>query len=254
MVKLTLEEFEDLNYDELQCIFAETGADRELDFLWEDAVEVLYELDDIYPQLQREKMIRKFIVGDIHGCYDLFYEKLKEINFDFDNDIMYSVGDLVDRGPDSMKCLKLIKKPWFHAVCGNHEDMMIKALLYDDNVRLWLYNGGQWHLDEDRGELIELAKLAEELPYSITLEHENIGICHAEPPKDWNDARNPNEYQKQSMIWGRTVVYAYNEPNILNIGRTFHGHTITDSIKYRGNTNFIDTGAYSTGNLTCVEV
>lgn len=38
---------------------------------------------------------------------------------------MLSVGDLVDRGPDSIGCLKLLEAPWFHAVMGNHEQLLL---------------------------------------------------------------------------------------------------------------------------------
>lgn len=40
---LTLEEYENKFYDDLVCHFAETGADRELDFDWDTAVERLYD-------------------------------------------------------------------------------------------------------------------------------------------------------------------------------------------------------------------
>lgn len=56
---------------------------------------------------------RDFVVGDLHGCFKEFVEKLKEINFDYSTDRMFSVGDLIDRGEDSIKCLRLIKTPWF---------------------------------------------------------------------------------------------------------------------------------------------
>lgn len=36
-----------------------------------------------------------FVVGDIHGCYDLLMRQLKQINFDFNNDLLVSVGDMV---------------------------------------------------------------------------------------------------------------------------------------------------------------
>lgn len=199
-------------------------------------------------------MTRKFIVGDIHGCWDLFQDMLVEIDFDKTQDMMYSVGDLVDRGPDSMKCLKLIKEPWFRAVRGNHEDFMIGSVLRGERTQLWIMNGGGWHLDEDPEELKELVLLADELPLSITLTHENIGICHAEPPtRDWNNAINTNDYHREKMIWGRDRVRG-GDIITENIGRTFHGHTVTDDIVVKGNAFFIDTGAVFTGQLTCVEV
>ena len=42
---------------------------------------------------------RHFVVGDIHGRYDTFINLLEEINYDETTDMIYSVGDLIDRGP-----------------------------------------------------------------------------------------------------------------------------------------------------------
>ncbi|MDC5690013.1 metallophosphoesterase, partial [Acinetobacter baumannii] len=46
---------------------------------------------------------RLFVVGDIHGCYDEFMDELIEVSFNFEEDMVISVGDLVDRGKDSLK-------------------------------------------------------------------------------------------------------------------------------------------------------
>src|SRR3546814_1363745 len=64
---------------------------------------------------------RDFIVGDLHGCLDLLQVELARIAFDPTRDRLFSVGDLTDRGPDSMGCLRLLREPWFYAVHGNHE-------------------------------------------------------------------------------------------------------------------------------------
>ncbi|EHV10027.1 phosphatase 1 [Escherichia coli DEC4E] len=52
-------------------------------------------------------------------------EKLETIGFDTKKDLLISVGDLVDRGTENVECLELITFPWFRAVRGNHEQMMI---------------------------------------------------------------------------------------------------------------------------------
>ena len=68
---------------------------------------------------------RDFVVGDLHGSYSAFQNLLKGLDFDKTVDRMFSVGDLVDRGPDSVSCLSLIQEPWFNAVLANHEVAMI---------------------------------------------------------------------------------------------------------------------------------
>ena len=74
---------------------------------------------------------KDYIVGDLHGCWDQFQFQLKLVGFDKSKDRMFSVGDLIDRGPDNAKCLDLIHEKWFFPVRGNHEDMMIDCLMED---------------------------------------------------------------------------------------------------------------------------
>lgn len=203
---------------------------------------------------------RDFVVGDIHGMYDLFIAKLKEIDFNYSTDRMFSVGDLVDRGPDNMACLSLIKEDWFHAVRGNHEDMMIKGLIDKDKSWFanWISNGGIWYYEEDPDEVMELVLLASELPLSITVV--DIGICHAQPPtNDWQDVQEPSdginkELMQEYMIWGRDHIYDLTMPDTKNIKQTIHGHTPVEIAKIVGNAYFIDTGAFYKNELTVIEL
>ncbi|WP_414041500.1 metallophosphoesterase [Acidithiobacillus sp. M4-SHS-6] len=71
---------------------------------------------------------RDFVVGDLHGCKALLDAELVRQDFDVARDRLFSVGDLVDRGPDSEGCLDLLMEPWFHAVMGNHDAMLMAWL------------------------------------------------------------------------------------------------------------------------------
>jgi len=210
----------------------------------------------LHKQYKNNKEGKDYIVGDLHGCYDLLTEKLYEIGFDKKTDRLFSVGDLIDRGSKSLECLRLITEDWFHTVQGNHEDMMLSAVLDGCNSELWFVNGGDWYmrLTEDEEIIVkELCELIREtIPYSITID--NIGICHAQPPSiDWKDAQNPSEKDIKIMLWSRSwVANQYQEP-VLNVYKTFHGHTPA-SIEIIENTNFIDTGAFFTGKLTILEL
>ena len=59
---------------------------------------------------------RDFVVGDIHGHYDLLKTELKTVGFDKQKDRLFSVGDIIDRGPKSEECLTLLDQPWFFMV------------------------------------------------------------------------------------------------------------------------------------------
>lgn len=145
---------------------------------------------------------RDFVIGDLHGAFPCFENLLKGLDFDPSKDRMFSVGDLVDRGPDSHKCLSLIREPWFHSVLSNHEQMMLHAFTGGPFAGAWFRNGGQWGLeafllderlankeivvmDEDTYDIIDLQTLVDELPYMITVkmvDGRKYHILHAELP------------------------------------------------------------------------
>ena len=68
-----------------------------------------------------------YVVGDLHGCFKTLEKALRAINFKPEVDRLFSVGDLVDRGPRSHEVYKWLQQPWFHSVMGNHE---VKVLQY----------------------------------------------------------------------------------------------------------------------------
>ena len=53
------------------------------------------------PRFAQNTVGRDFAVGDIHGCFTELQRGLDAIGFDPSTDRLFSVGDLVDRGPES---------------------------------------------------------------------------------------------------------------------------------------------------------
>lgn len=64
-----------------------------------------------------------YLVGDIQGCFNELTALLVQVNFDDKKDTLYLAGDLVARGPDSLKTLRLLKSLGESAkvVLGNHD-------------------------------------------------------------------------------------------------------------------------------------
>ncbi|TRC46997.1 serine/threonine-protein phosphatase, partial [Mannheimia haemolytica] len=58
--------------------------------------------------------------------------ELEKVKFNRETDLLISVGDLIDRGRQNLKCLQLLREKWFFNVQGNHDQMAIEALLYHD--------------------------------------------------------------------------------------------------------------------------
>ena len=64
-----------------------------------------------------------YAVGDIQGCYKEFDKGLKKINFNEKKDRLWISGDLINRGPDSLKTLEKIYsiRSIVNIVLGNHD-------------------------------------------------------------------------------------------------------------------------------------
>ncbi|WP_200794339.1 metallophosphoesterase, partial [Klebsiella pneumoniae] len=112
-----------------------------------------------------------WLVGDLHGCFARLMAALREHRFDPYQDLLLSVGDLIDRGPQSAQCLDLLRYRWVCAVRGNHEQMALEALAGSD-MRLWEMNGGDWYTQSpqnQRRRLTELIARCRDLPLIIEL-------------------------------------------------------------------------------------
>ena len=72
-----------------------------------------------------------YAVGDIQGCYDPLVRLLDKVNFDQSKDTLLCVGDLVNRGPQSLNVLRFLKslENQCITVLGNH-DIHLLAMLY----------------------------------------------------------------------------------------------------------------------------
>lgn len=66
-------------------------------------------------------MNRTIIIGDIHGCISELTDLLKKISFNSNSDVIYSVGDFINRGPDSPGVFSKLKEINCRMILGNHE-------------------------------------------------------------------------------------------------------------------------------------
>ena len=77
-----------------------------------------------------------FLVGDVQGCCDALARLLDKTGFSASRDHVYVLGDLVNRGPDSLGSLRLLRGLGNAATCllGNH-DLHLFAVAHGARAR-----------------------------------------------------------------------------------------------------------------------
>lgn len=205
---------------------------------------------------------RDLVVGDIHGHFTKLQRALDAVGFDPAADRLFSVGDLVDRGPESASVLDWLDRPWFHPVIGNHEDMAIRWGQPDCRMDRELYarNGGAWNIGNTPPERLAISDALSALPLAIELETDAglVGIIHAGCPFDsWDVLRTmimgdglltPAGIKslRQQCLWDRSRIEHGDEQPVAGVCAVVVGHTPVSCAPYTlGNTIYIDTGAWS---------
>ena len=217
--------------------------------------------------------VRLYAIGDIHGRLDLLDRMIELINLDIKehggDSLVVTLGDYIDRGPDSRGVLdRLLSRPFsgrYVALQGNHETLLESFLKNPAQVGIhWWRLGGMDTLksfgitikprmkarDFDRAavELRETlsAKQTEflgSLKTSLTVDR--YFLCHAgvrpgialDLQSDEDLLWIRDEFLDSQVDFGKIVI---------------HGHTPMEEPEVLVNRINIDTGAFATGRLTCV--
>jgi serine/threonine protein phosphatase 1 len=203
--------------------------------------------------------MRHLVIGDIHGCYRALSTLAVFVPFQPD-DVLITLGDYVDRGPDSRAVLDFLIARRGHgplvALRGNHEVIMLKARYSAEGLRGWKEMGGDWALrtyaplwrtgtpddiPEAHWEFLERHTRRYYEIESHFFVHANAhpDVPLAEQPDYmlfWEFFKNPAPHQSgKVMVCGHTAQRS---------GRPLDlGHAIC-----------IDTGVCSGGWLTCLDV
>lgn len=208
-------------------------------------------------RLPRNEHGRDFVVGDIHGAYDLVVQAMRQVRFDPACDRIISVGDLVDRGEGSWRCAMFLDQPYVYAALGNHEDMLLDMYSAGAPPRAALQwaadrNGLGWWLRETPESRREILARFAKLPLVIEVDTPRglVGFVHADIPRGFSwqqflsaiEAGDPTTVQ--TALWGRTRVQSEDCSGVPGVGRVFVGHTPRwGGLKRYGNVYAVDTGA-----------
>lgn len=198
---------------------------------------------------------RDFAVGDIHGMYSMLEEILESVNFDPQIDRLFSVGDLIDRGPESDRTLEFLANAWFNAIQGNHERMLIEAEDSQEALDNWTQNnGGAWwnEVDEPTQHVFRKAIKALPMAMEIETEHGLVGVVHADVPigSEWSHFLHTltgNDYLQYFTVWSRNRLRraeVYGEvPPVEGVDMLVVGHTPLKNATRLENIYYLDTAA-----------
>ena len=219
-----------------------------------------------------------YVMSDIHGEYEKYIRMIKEIDLR-DEDILYVIGDVVDRGPEPIKILQdMMNRTNVYPLMGNH-DLVALGLLpqlneeltnndgkFGENLALalqvWCDDGGLSTItgfcdlgEEDREDIIEylreftLLEVAETKDKSFVLVHAGLG--------NYRPGKKLSEYTDDDLLFTRpdpSEQYFDDESVYVVMGHTptpfFTGKP---EIYKNGRNIFIDCGACSPeGKLACL--
>lgn len=211
--------------------------------------------------ISRNRLGRDFIVGDVHGMFSALRLHLDQVGFNPATDRLFGVGDLIDRGPESIDALEWLVKPWFYCVRGNHEQMVLAVMAGALPAEKHIAYGGAWFHDLPTDRRQDFARAFNDLPLVIELETNAgiVGIIHANCPVD--DWRELSAYLHGNQKWAMDTCLWSSERHrrvygvpVRNVWAVVHGHTIVPHCEQLGNALFIDTGAgFHGGRLTIID-
>lgn len=217
------------------------------------------------------------IIGDIHGCFSELQELTKKLSYSWESGVpihpqdrkLAFVGDLTDRGPESLKVIEVIyelvinrKKAYYTP--GNHCNKLYRYFLGN---RVQISHGLETTVAElealkggEKQRVREMfIKLYEQNPLYLNLDDGKLVIAHAGIRED-DIGKDPSKV-KTFVLYGD--ITGEKHPDGSPVRRDWakkyrgkativYGHTPVPKPRIIHNTYNIDTGAVFGGSLTAL--
>ncbi len=202
--------------------------------------------------------VKKFIIGDVHGCLDMLERLMQKIPWTPKRDTLIFLGDYIDRGEDPKGVVDYVLR--LHQQCprivclkGNHEAMFLNFLRGVES-EMFIVNGG-WRTMESYGSY----NLQDDVT-AIPSEHRRF-YASLKPYTELDDyyvvhaGFKPGvaieQQTEEDMLWIRRTFISSN----YDFGKkVIFGHTPFQEPLVMKNKIGLDTGAVYGNRLTCLEL
>lgn len=139
------------------------------------------------------------VIGDVHGCIDELDELLRYLQYNKETERLVFLGDLMDRGPDPVGCVRRVRELNAEMVMGNHENLHIRWRKHEKTRELTGKKNPMTAMKEaDKVHSMNLSdddlEWMKNLPYKIDLGN-NFHAVHG-----GMEPRRPFEYQEPAQM------------------------------------------------------
>lgn len=200
---------------------------------------------------------RTIAIGDIHGC-SLALKSILEAIAPTSSDTIITLGDYVDRGPDSRgvidQLIQLRKRCNLIALMGNHEEMMLEVVRDKQPPFRWLQYGGVDTLDSYGFAGDTSVVPAEHMEFFGAMREVYETDTHFFVHANYNPKLPLDKQTKLALRWQKLTEFTPGRHVSGKIAVVGHTHDRAGEIFDIGHLVCIDTFCYGGGWLTALDV
>jgi len=208
-------------------------------------------------------MQRRLVLGDIHGAYKALIQVFERAKFDYEQDLLIFLGDVVDGWPETKACIEeLLKVKHLIALLGNHDQWAWDWMKDGWQEEIWTRQGGSETLRSyDNTPVPAHLEYFEKLkPYYLTADNKLFVHGGIDPQKELEDQ------ELMTLTWDRALLSeAYKRSQTLGVSEpitdydeVYIGHSSTEQFSTEPiqlcELWCLDQGAGWSGKLSLMDV
>ncbi len=210
-------------------------------------------------------MIRNIVIGDVHGQFKALKQVLQRCKFDYQEDKLIVLGDVVDGGYQTKQCVdELLKIKNLVYIWGNHDVWFMDWVKRGFELPIWYHQGGKNTILSYGNDYKKVPKEHAgmfETAHAFYIQDKMLFVHGGFNPEE------PIESQPiDDLVWDRSLINYAKRHQIEGYKHVFIGHTTTQFMgKYieieditkpvtLNNLTMMDTGAGWKGKLSAMDI